>query len=183
MIRRPPRSTLFPYTTLFRSEQGDPARAIPLLERSVEELRKFGSRDSSGWFATFLGEAYLVSGQIERAQDLAVQGTQVTGDARYRFGLGWAQRTLGRIAYARGLHTDAAERLDEALQTFGSMRARFEMARTRLELARVRHAQGNPRSAATDPRAAQQLLRWLGVPKYGERSEPLARQPQVALPA
>src|SRR5690348_18468179 len=24
MIRRPPRSTLFPYTTLFRSEHGDP---------------------------------------------------------------------------------------------------------------------------------------------------------------
>src|SRR3712207_8748406 len=26
MIRRPPRSTLFPYTTLFRSEDGDAAR-------------------------------------------------------------------------------------------------------------------------------------------------------------
>src|SRR3712207_6962798 len=26
MIRRPPRSTLFPYTTLFRSADGDPAR-------------------------------------------------------------------------------------------------------------------------------------------------------------
>src|SRR3712207_8909028 len=28
MIRRPPRSTLFPYTTLFRSGQGRQARAI-----------------------------------------------------------------------------------------------------------------------------------------------------------
>src|SRR3712207_9367836 len=28
MIRRPPRSTLFPYTTLFRS-RGDPSREIP----------------------------------------------------------------------------------------------------------------------------------------------------------
>src|SRR3712207_8321303 len=28
MIRRPPRSTLFPYTTLFRSEGADGARAI-----------------------------------------------------------------------------------------------------------------------------------------------------------
>src|SRR3712207_6924776 len=27
MIRRPPRSTLFPYTTLFRSEEGSPAAA------------------------------------------------------------------------------------------------------------------------------------------------------------
>src|SRR5258708_26348364 len=28
MIRRPPRSTLFPYTTLFRSIRGDPQRLI-----------------------------------------------------------------------------------------------------------------------------------------------------------
>src|SRR5258708_18981567 len=31
MIRRPPRSTLFPYTTLFRSQHGEPraARSLP----------------------------------------------------------------------------------------------------------------------------------------------------------
>src|SRR5256885_7272219 len=38
MIRRPPRSTLFPYTTLFRSppvaEPSDPARAADLAARS-----------------------------------------------------------------------------------------------------------------------------------------------------
>src|SRR3712207_7000365 len=28
MIRRPPRSTLFPYTTLFRSRAGDPAQRV-----------------------------------------------------------------------------------------------------------------------------------------------------------
>src|SRR5256885_12387341 len=52
MIRRPPRSTLFPYTTLFRSPsparfryvmgaleagRGDIARAQPLLEAAVQE--------------------------------------------------------------------------------------------------------------------------------------------------
>src|SRR5207247_4221375 len=30
MIRRPPRSTLFPYTTLFRSERRRPPRSMPL---------------------------------------------------------------------------------------------------------------------------------------------------------
>src|SRR3712207_8169959 len=34
MIRRPPRSTLFPYTTLFRSEARPPAP-----DRSIKELR------------------------------------------------------------------------------------------------------------------------------------------------
>src|SRR3712207_8657262 len=29
MIRRPPRSTLFPYTTLFRSDQGRGVRLVP----------------------------------------------------------------------------------------------------------------------------------------------------------
>src|SRR2546430_5069727 len=33
MIRRPPRSTLFPYTTLFRSRSFEPAGAHELLER------------------------------------------------------------------------------------------------------------------------------------------------------
>src|SRR3712207_6860265 len=42
MIPRPPRSTLFPYTTLFRSKEGVPA-AIPLFARSRHaalDLRK-----------------------------------------------------------------------------------------------------------------------------------------------
>src|SRR2546422_6254596 len=52
MIRRPPRSTLFPYTTLFRSHQGDPGltrrpregnnaerdRQVALLERQRQAL-------------------------------------------------------------------------------------------------------------------------------------------------
>src|SRR2546425_3821119 len=35
MIRRPPRSTLFPYTTLFRSEGRRAARGLPTSERHV----------------------------------------------------------------------------------------------------------------------------------------------------
>src|SRR3712207_9458969 len=34
MIRRPPRSTLFPYTTLFRSARGAPARRVARSARS-----------------------------------------------------------------------------------------------------------------------------------------------------
>src|SRR3712207_7662533 len=32
MIRRPPRSTLFPYTTLFRSNEGSPIYGMPILD-------------------------------------------------------------------------------------------------------------------------------------------------------
>src|SRR3712207_6913374 len=34
MIRRPPRSTLFPYTTLFRSEVPAPARVLRVVHRT-----------------------------------------------------------------------------------------------------------------------------------------------------
>src|SRR3712207_8509499 len=48
MIRRPPRSTLFPYTTLFRS---NPTRAA--LERALGELEGgFGTAFASGMAAT-----------------------------------------------------------------------------------------------------------------------------------
>src|SRR5215204_7247373 len=39
MIRRPPRSTLFPYTTLFRSRRDRPLRALRLPRRPPRELR------------------------------------------------------------------------------------------------------------------------------------------------
>src|SRR2546422_6820471 len=44
MIRRPPRSTLFPYTTLFRSRcpgPGDSARAVEVLAVMRRELAKY----------------------------------------------------------------------------------------------------------------------------------------------
>src|SRR5205085_7523491 len=43
MIRRPPRSTLFPYTTLFRSRREYFSR-IPLLRRKVRPSAEFTSR-------------------------------------------------------------------------------------------------------------------------------------------
>src|SRR2546430_15305048 len=43
MIRRPPRSTLFPYTTLFRSVDGAPPAADP--RRSVRRGQRHPRRD------------------------------------------------------------------------------------------------------------------------------------------
>src|SRR3712207_8688082 len=39
MIRRPPRSTLFPYTTLFRSEAEERIAVRPQVEGTVQEIR------------------------------------------------------------------------------------------------------------------------------------------------
>src|SRR2546430_6737403 len=40
MIRRPPRSTLFPYTTLFRSAGADPTEAAPPGTTGAEHQRR-----------------------------------------------------------------------------------------------------------------------------------------------
>src|SRR2546426_8401905 len=47
MIRRPPRSTLFPYTTLFRSvlrtSRANPSRSAETLQNVAESLRRLGA--------------------------------------------------------------------------------------------------------------------------------------------
>src|SRR5256885_11992439 len=44
MIRRPPRSTLFPYTTLFRSQSPRPPAALAEMVREPAPRRAFGAR-------------------------------------------------------------------------------------------------------------------------------------------
>src|SRR2546421_7582327 len=44
MIRRPPRSTLFPYTTLFRSLPWDTTRGVPLAISAEDEAGNVASR-------------------------------------------------------------------------------------------------------------------------------------------
>src|SRR5436309_15166888 len=55
LIRRPPRSTLFPYTTLFRSGKGAPMRAAALLAFAIG--------------AVVLGEYLAGAGQILRSEE------------------------------------------------------------------------------------------------------------------
>src|SRR5436305_4993739 len=43
MIPRPPRSTLFPYTTLFRSLDGDTTAYDAAVERSKDKTKEIGS--------------------------------------------------------------------------------------------------------------------------------------------
>src|SRR3712207_8339538 len=70
MIRRPPRSTLFPYTTLFRSLAG---RADPL--RHVAGCQKLGRVDvnhgSSGRQRRCLGEQRLLIGGLRSEEHTA----------------------------------------------------------------------------------------------------------------
>src|SRR5438477_11965152 len=68
MIRRPPRSTLFPYTTLFRSPQELPRRAVRAVEERPEhvqvhddeERRGAGDRKSTRLNSSHMSISYAV---------------------------------------------------------------------------------------------------------------------------
>src|SRR2546421_13116937 len=56
MIRRPPRSTLFPYTTLFRSQRRGAAGLEAVLKDAVDVFeRKLQILDRKGFFGTLPG--------------------------------------------------------------------------------------------------------------------------------
>jgi len=154
-------------------EKGDGAQAIPLLEQAVQQLGQFGFRQFQGWFLTLLGEAYLLDARIAEARDLALQGLDITRDAKYWVGVGWSQRALGRIAQASGAHSEAKSHFNEALDTFSSIAARFEVGRTHLNLAAVAHAEGNREVVTRHLQEAYDLFRALRVPKYVERTAQL----------
>src|SRR3712207_8375058 len=64
MIRRPPRSTLFPYTTLFRSDQGRKRLRAP--DPGVVET----ACRRAGWVVDFLEEHGLrISGRQGRSEE------------------------------------------------------------------------------------------------------------------
>src|SRR5256885_12437189 len=56
MIRRPPRSTLFPYTTLFRSAH----RRLLVLTVEFQQSPRFGTRDVADRKSTRLNSSHLV---------------------------------------------------------------------------------------------------------------------------
>src|SRR2546430_9451324 len=68
MIRRPPRSTLFPYTTLFRSLIGDDLRRTAIELRLREEGRRFAGLDGFEHHVQILGRG-LLAGEGLRSEE------------------------------------------------------------------------------------------------------------------
>src|SRR3712207_9387639 len=85
MIRRPPRSTLFPYTTLFRSSSGyrinraaDDAAGLAISERLRSQVRGLGqsqrnAQDAVSMVQTAEGALQEVHSMLQRVRELAVQ--------------------------------------------------------------------------------------------------------------
>ena len=162
-------------------QRGDADRAITVLEPAVAQLSQWGYRALQSWFRVFLAEAFRVRGDIDRAFELASLALQIGNDAGIAVVAGWARHSLGRIAQARGALAEAEDYLNEALDTFESIRSRYEYACTKLDLAVVHHLNRRPRAAAAHAREAHQLFTVLAVPYHAKRAEAIAASFAVPL--
>src|SRR2546430_7109433 len=80
MIRRPPRSTLFPYTTLFRSRRAALANEqAPIAERrsAFELLKRIGDAQSTPIFAKLIDVDQFRSRSEEHTSELQSQSNLV----------------------------------------------------------------------------------------------------------
>src|SRR2546430_13779457 len=85
MIRRPPRSTLFPYTTLFRS-QGSVAKSQPEAKSSERKLIPSAPELTATDLEAFLDG--LIPAQLER-EDIAGAAVAVVKDGKVLFAKGY----------------------------------------------------------------------------------------------
>jgi DNA-binding NtrC family response regulator/tetratricopeptide (TPR) repeat protein len=166
------------YVYLEKQEAGE---ALPLLAEAVAAVGEFGFRRLLGRFTTFLGEAYLLDGQIDRAHDLVHQGAEITREVGYAYGYGWAQEALGRIAHTRGDLEEAESCFRGALETFVRTHARFMVARTRLDLAELARARGDRDAAVSHLREAHSLFATLRVQRDAARVQRLAQELDMSL--
>src|SRR3712207_8165499 len=132
MIRRPPRSTLFPYTTLFRSQTGGESFGIVLVE------------------AMSAGAAVVASdlGAFRRVLDDGAAGTMFrTGDAAD------LAATLVRVLDDEGLRDKARARATETLQ-------RYDWSHVTAEVLTVYEmvSAGSGRHVAEDPSSTRATL-------------------------
>src|SRR3712207_9294235 len=94
MIRRPPRSTLFPYTTLFRSSRPLAARERAALADLLDELGPDAPTRCAGWTTAHLA-AHLVTRdrRPDTTPGFALEATPVGRPLA-----AWSHREIGRAS-------------------------------------------------------------------------------------
>src|SRR3712207_8424834 len=81
MIRRPPRSTLFPYTTLFRSRPGRPPRRADDAPRA-DPRHRIGSRRDTGGVTSLDSTSYTYEAPV--SADLFDRSEEHTSELQSR---------------------------------------------------------------------------------------------------
>ncbi len=156
-------------------EHAEVAEAIPRLERAVQHLGRLAYRRFEGLYTILAGEAYRRDGQLDTALWLTQQGLTLVRQHSYPLGVGWAQRTLGRIAQDKGQLEETEQYLQDALTTFTALQARFEMGRTHVMCAEAAYQQGKRQILVSHWTEAHHLFQVLQVPIYQEQTSQQAK--------
>src|SRR3712207_5590775 len=130
MIRRPPRSTLFPYTTLFRSDE-EPVDVVAALRESGADVLvcylPVGSQQAAEFYAQCAldaGVAFVnalpvfIAGTKEWADKFTAAGVPIVGDdIKSQVGATITHRVLAKLFEDRGVQLDRSEEHTSELQS------------------------------------------------------------------
>src|SRR5256712_3068093 len=143
MIRRPPRSTLFPYTTLFRS----PAQALEYFREASETLVAAADPFHLGLLYFNVGVAWERQQSFDRARESLQKAAELfTVHENVRL-LSMVKRSLGMLHLEQGALAAARADLEDSLRLAGQSGDDEGTAQTLVELARLRARDGDPAGA------------------------------------
>ncbi len=162
------------------AEGEDAAQAVPVLVQAVELADQVRSLQWRCYFRTMLGDAYVLSGDFDKARLVVRKALDGSTEIRFLLGVGLSNQVLGRIARAQGDMAEAGRNFGEAIATFGAIGARFELARTYLDLATLAQAQGDGENFQKNLKQAGELFSALQTPKYVERASRLGEQSSLS---
>ena len=147
-------------------EAGDGPEAAAWLSPLVAEPERLRQRHVRALCMAYLAEAQLLMGSLDQAAALAQQALEETTATRYRHAVGYAWRAVGLVAAARGDYRGAERALTEAIDTWKSVPARFELARTHMVLAEVAEAMGSGDAAKRYRSEGEANFIAIGLPPY-----------------
>jgi tetratricopeptide (TPR) repeat protein len=162
-------------------ERADAATAIPYFEKATLAMRKFGYNQNYGWFTVGLAESYLLTGNLEKARELALHGLTITRQANFSLGSGLACRALGRIARRTGDLSEAETYFAQTLKTLSPIPARFELARTHVDVALLASLQKETNLAAAHYQEAVRTFSALNLKCHVEHAKHLAAESGMTL--
>ena len=148
-------------------ELGEYQVAIEDLQRAVEELTHIGIRWSAGRFLAMIAHALERADHHDESVRTAERALGISIEFGDSWAAGWAHRTLGGVAGTDGDPDKAERHMRDALASFTSAGAAFEVARTQLALAEVVGARGDDAGATRLVGEAHCALRKCGLPSLG----------------
>src|SRR5262249_24503658 len=144
--------------------RGNSAAAVKVLQEVVEHFKRIPFRPAAGRHMAYLSEAYLMTGERERARTTAEEALELGLADRSDFTIGLAERALGRIEFSTASFAQARKHLARALSAFTECEATFEMGLTHLDFAALFAAENDPTTAEHHLKAGEAIFAAANVP-------------------